>query len=118
LIVIAKVDAISLDFSQIFDLVRSPPVAGHLGSDPPGRKLSRLTNPDPAAAESAPLFAFLTQLGGGQTIFRISNSQTHRISGVFGAKRLVDVSARPNTCTAETGAGEGVISKTLFGCVW
>jgi hypothetical protein len=34
---------LSLDFSQIFDFVRSPPVAGRLGSGLPRRKLSRLT---------------------------------------------------------------------------
>jgi len=34
---------LKLDFSQIFDFVRSPPVAGRSGSGLLGRKLSQLT---------------------------------------------------------------------------
>ena len=38
-----ETEGFSLDFSQIFKFVKSPPAAGRMGSSLPGRKLSRLT---------------------------------------------------------------------------
>jgi hypothetical protein len=40
-----ETEGFSLDFSQIFKFVKSPPVAGHMGSGLPGRK-SFAANPD------------------------------------------------------------------------